>query len=51
MNRRPFIKLAVGASLASVYSKAQETQPEPKKLGWALVGLGSLSRTRSRPRC
>jgi len=49
MNRRPFIKLAVGASLASVYSRAQETQPEPKKLGWALVGLGSLSKNQIAP--
>ncbi len=49
MNRRPFIKLAVGASLASVYSRAQETQPESKKLGWALVGLGSLSKNQIAP--
>lgn len=49
MNRRPFIKLAVGASLASMYSKAQETHEEPKKLGWALVGLGSLSKNQIAP--
>jgi predicted dehydrogenase len=49
MNRRPFIKLAVGASLASVYSKAQEVKAEPKKLGWALVGLGSLSKNQIAP--
>jgi predicted dehydrogenase len=49
MNRRPFIKLAVGASLASVYAKAQEPAAEPKKLGWALVGLGSLSKNQIAP--
>lgn len=49
MNRRPFIKLAVGASLGSVYARAQEGQPEPKKLGWALVGLGSLSKNQIAP--
>lgn len=49
MNRRPFIKLAVGASLASVYSKAQEPAAAPKKLGWALVGLGSLSKNQIAP--
>ena len=49
MNRRPFIKLAVGASLASVYSKAQEPAASPKKLGWALVGLGSLGKNQIAP--
>ena len=50
MNRRPFIKIAVGASLASLSSKAQEAPPEPvKKLGWALVGLGSLSKNQIAP--
>ncbi len=48
MNRRPFIKLAVGASLASGFSRAQETA-SPKKLGWALVGLGSLSKNQIAP--
>lgn len=49
MNRRPFLKLAVGASLGSVVSKAQEAGAEPKKLGWALVGLGSLSKNQIAP--
>lgn len=41
--RRPFIKTILGASLATTASRAEESTQEPKKLGWALVGLGSLS--------
>lgn len=43
MQRRPFLA-TLGASAASIATRslAQET-PEGKKLGWALVGLGSLS--------
>ncbi len=41
VSRRPFLKTAVGATLASGLARAAE--PESRKLGWALVGLGSLS--------
>ncbi len=56
MTRRPFIKTAIGASLAAGFSRAQEevkesevTQPTAKPLGWALVGLGSLSTNQIAP--
>ena len=45
MKRRPFLQTLWGAGLASTFASAQsatEKAPE-KKLGWALVGLGSLS--------
>lgn len=41
--RRPFLKTALGASLATLASNAQDAPPAGRKLGWALVGLGSLS--------
>ncbi len=41
--RRPFIKTAVGASLATLAAHADVPPPVTRKLGWALVGLGSLS--------
>jgi len=45
MKRRPFIKSVLGASLATAAAvRAQESSAGPqRKLGWALVGLGSLS--------
>ena len=43
LTRRPFLKTALGASLATLTARAQESPPPAKKLGWALVGLGSLS--------
>ena len=43
IERRPFLKTAIGASLATLAARAQDTTPPEKKLGWALVGLGSLS--------
>ena len=49
INRRPFIKTALGASLASLTSRAEEVPPTAKKLGWALVGLGSLSSNQIAP--
>ncbi len=47
--RRPFIKTALGASLATLASQAAESPPPAKKLGWALVGLGSLSTNQIAP--
>jgi len=53
ISRRPFLKLALGAGLASTVMRArgQETdnKPEKKKLGWAIIGLGGLSRGRIGP--
>lgn len=46
MQRRPFLQTLCGASLATAFAQAQET---PKKLGWALVGLGSLSTNQIAP--
>ncbi len=43
LNRRPSLKTAMGASLATLAARAQPSPPSAKKLGWALVGLGSLS--------
>lgn len=49
IQRRPFLKTALGASLAAGFARAQETPPPAKKLGWALVGLGSLSTNQIAP--
>lgn len=43
LQRRPFLKTALGATLATGLARAQNTPAPEKKLGWALVGLGSLS--------
>ncbi len=42
MTRRPFIA-ALGATAAAFATRARADEPTGKKLGWALVGLGSLS--------
>lgn len=47
MQRRPFLKTALGATFAAGLSRAEE--PTPRKLGWALVGLGSLSTNQIAP--
>lgn len=47
--RRPFMKTVIGASLASLHSRAEQNPSEVKKLGWALVGLGSLSTNQIAP--
>ncbi len=46
ITRRPFLKTAVGAGLAAsiVQGQGQEAGGKKKKLGWAVVGLGGLSR-------
>ncbi len=49
ISRRPFLKTAIGAGLAATFARAQEAKPEGKKLGWALVGLGSLSTNQIAP--
>jgi len=48
MERRTFIKTIAGASLAADVSFAQTSAPD-RKLGWALVGLGSLSTNQIAP--
>lgn len=47
LTRRPFMKTVLGATLASGVARAAE--PEGRKLGWALVGLGSLSTNQIAP--
>jgi predicted dehydrogenase len=49
LKRRPFIKTALGASLSTLAARAEEAPPVGKKLGWALVGLGSLSTNQIAP--
>jgi predicted dehydrogenase len=49
LKRRPFIKTALGASLATLSARAEESPPAGRKLGWALVGLGSLSTNQIAP--
>jgi predicted dehydrogenase len=49
LSRRPFIKTVLGASLATMTARAQEPLSDQKKLGWALVGLGSLSTNQIAP--
>jgi predicted dehydrogenase len=49
IKRRPFLKTAIGASLATLAASAQDAPPPGKKLGWALVGLGSLSTNQIAP--
>ncbi len=49
VTRRPFLKTAIGASLATLSARAQGPPPSGKKLGWALVGLGSLSTNQIAP--
>ena len=49
LTRRPFLKTALGASLATLAARAQESPPPARKLGWALVGLGSLSTNQIAP--
>jgi predicted dehydrogenase len=48
MQRRPFIRTTLGASLVPLAARAAETTT-PGKLGWALVGLGSLSTNQIAP--
>jgi predicted dehydrogenase len=43
------MKTVIGASLASLHSRAEQNPTEVKKLGWALVGLGSLSTNQIAP--
>lgn len=47
MQRRPFLQTLCGASIATAFAQAQDTPK--KKLGWALVGLGSLSTNQIAP--
>jgi predicted dehydrogenase len=47
--RRPFLKTSLAASVASLVARAEESPPGGKKLGWALVGLGSLSANQIAP--
>ncbi len=49
MKRRTFIKTVVGTSLAAEVSRAQSVALPERKLGWALVGLGSLSTNQIAP--
>jgi predicted dehydrogenase len=49
IQRRPFLKTALGATLAAGFARGQDTPPRRKKLGWALVGLGSLSANQIAP--
>lgn len=42
MQRRPFLA-TLGATAAALTTGARAQEPTGKKLGWALVGLGSLS--------
>ena len=42
MQRRPFLA-TLGATAAAFTTGARAQEPAGKKLGWALVGLGSLS--------
>lgn len=42
MQRRPFLA-TLGATAAALTTRARAQEGEGKKLGWALVGLGSLS--------
>ncbi len=49
IQRRPFLKTALGATLAAGLARAQDTPKSEKKLGWALVGLGSLSTNQIAP--
>ena len=48
MTRRPFIA-ALGATAAALATRARADEPSGKKLGWALVGLGSLSTNQIAP--
>ncbi len=49
ISRRPFLKTALGAGLAATFARVQEEKPAGKKIGWALVGLGSLSTNQIAP--
>lgn len=49
LSRRPFIKTTLGASVATLTCGAAEPAIAGKKLGWALVGLGSLSSNQIAP--
>lgn len=46
ISRRPFLKTAIGAGLATSIANGQDNggKSDKKKLGWAIVGLGGLSR-------
>lgn len=48
MTRRPFIA-TLGATAAALATRVQAEEPAGKKLGWALVGLGSLSTNQIAP--
>ena len=43
MQRRPFLA-TLGATAAALTTGTRAQEPAGKKLGWALVGLGSLSK-------
>lgn len=47
--RRPFLKTALGAGLASTLAHGNAAGVGKKKLGWALVGLSRLCETRIGP--
>ena len=49
LKRRPFLQTALCASLGTLVSRAGEPPQGGKKLGWALVGLGSLSTNQIAP--
>lgn len=49
ISRRPFIKTTIGATLATSLASVQAEQPKKKKLGWAIVGLGWLSKNKFAP--
>lgn len=48
MQRRPFLA-TLGATAAALTTGARAQEPAGKKLGWALVGLGSLSTNQIAP--
>lgn len=43
MRRRPFLRSTLAAALGGSLVRSEESSPPTRKLGWALVGLGSLS--------
>ena len=48
MQRRPFLA-TLGATAAALTTGARAQEAGSKKLGWALVGLGSLSKNQLAP--
>ncbi|WP_411826257.1 Gfo/Idh/MocA family protein [Luteolibacter sp. AS25] len=49
ISRRPFLKTAIAAGLATTLTKGQEKEMKRKKVGWALVGLSSLCQRKIGP--